>query len=95
MLRLKQLSFQAEKTYLHWVRSFYRFLNGASPFSINDSNVKEFLTYLAVEKHVSASTQNQAFNAILFLFRHVIDKEIDGLNDVVIFSKFINKDFDF
>ncbi len=61
----------------------YRFLNGASPFSINEKHVKNFLTYLAVERHVAPSTQNQAFNAILFLFRHVLDKDIDGLNDVV------------
>lgn len=83
MLRLKQLSFSTEKTYLSWIRMFYRFLNGASPFSLDETNVKNFLTYLAVERHVAPSTQNQAFNAILFLFRHVLDKNIDGLNDVV------------
>jgi integron integrase len=83
MLRLKQLSFKTEKTYLSWIRMFYRFLNGASPFSLDEKSVKNFLTYLAVERHVAPSTQNQAFNAVLFLFRHVLDKNIDGLSDVV------------
>lgn len=83
MLRLMHRSYRTEKTYLSWVRRFYRFLGGQSPHSLESSHVKDFMTYLAVERKVSASTQNQAFNAILFLFRHTLDKNIDDIGDAV------------
>lgn len=80
MLRLKHRSLSTEKSYIGWLRSFYRFLNGKPPYALESSHVKDFMTYLAVERKVASSTQNQAFNAILFLFRHVLDKDI---NDIV------------
>jgi integron integrase len=83
MLRLKQRSLDTERVYIYWVRMFYRFLKGSSPFTLDDTHVKDFLTYLAVERHVAASTQNQAFNAILFLYRHVLTKDIGDLRNVV------------
>lgn len=83
ILRLKQRSLDTEKVYIYWLRMFYRFLDGSSPFTLDDTHVKDFLTYLAVERHVASSTQNQAFNAILFLYRHVLDKEIGNIRDVV------------
>lgn len=83
MLRLKQRALATERTYLHWLRRFYGFVNGQSPFSLDSNHVKDFLTHLAVDKKVAKSTQDQAFNAILFFFRHVLDKDIDDLNAVV------------
>jgi integron integrase len=83
MLRLKHLSFRTEKTYLSWLRRFYRFMNGQQPNTLNSTHVKDFMTHLAVEEKVSASTQNQAFNAILFLFRNVLDKPIDDIGEAV------------
>ena len=83
MLRLRHRSYQTERAYIGWVRRFFRFLNGRSPYSLNSGDVKDFMTFLAVEKKVAASTQNQAFNAILFLFRHTLDKEIDDIADAV------------
>ncbi len=80
MIRLKQLSTNTEKTYLTWLRSFYRFVGGKRPSELDSTDVKNFLTHLDVERHVSPSTQNQAFNAILFFYRHVLEKEIDDLN---------------
>ena len=58
-------------------------MKGRSPYSLSSSEVKDFLTFLAVEKKVAASTQNQAFNAILFLFRHTLDKNIEDIGDAV------------
>ena len=52
-----------------WVRRFYRFVEGQFPQSLGSVHVKDFMTHLAVDRKVSASTQNQAFNAILFLFQ--------------------------
>jgi len=83
LLRLKHLSIRTEQAYIGWVRKFYKFMKGFSPYSLDSSNVKDFLTYLAVEKNVAVSTQNQAFNAILFLFRHVLDKKINDISDTV------------
>jgi integron integrase len=83
MLRLKQRALTTERTYLSWLRQFYVFLGGRSPFNLDSTHVKNFLTHLAVDKRVSKSTQNQAFNAILFFFRYVLEKDIDDLNGVV------------
>lgn len=83
MLRFKHLSFRTEQTYLCWVRRLYRFVKGRSPNELNSASVRDFMTHLAVEEKVSASTQNQAFNAILFLFRHVFDKPIDEIADAI------------
>jgi integron integrase len=79
MLRLKHHSLSTERTYIGWLRSFYRFLNGKQPYELGNSHVKDFMTYLAVERKVASSTQNQTFNAILFLFRHVLDKDINDI----------------
>jgi hypothetical protein len=68
MLRLKQLALQTERTYMHWLRDFYRFLSGKSPYLVDGGHVKNYLTYLAVDRHVAPSTQNQALNALLFFF---------------------------
>lgn len=83
ILRLKHRSLSTEKTYMGWLRSFYRFLEGTAPQTLDSNHVKDFLSYLAVERKVSAATQNQAFNAILFLFRYVLNKDITGLSEAV------------
>jgi len=83
ILRLKHRATSTEKTYMAWLRSFYRFLKGKSPDLLGSSDVKDFLTHLAAERRIAPSTQNQAFNAILFFYRHILDVEIDGLHDVV------------
>lgn len=84
-LRLRHRSLRTEKAYLQWLRSFYSFMRGESK-SINDigsRDVKNFLSELAVTRRVAASTQNQAFNALLFLFRHVLDRELNDIADTV------------
>jgi len=78
-MRLKHLSYRTEQTYLTWMRSFYSFLNGTSPWQLESRDVLSFLTHLAVERKVAKSTQNLAFNAILFFFRRVLDKDIGEL----------------
>ncbi len=83
MLRLKQHSLRTEKTYLSWLRQFYRFFKGRSPYLLDGNSVKAFLTYLAVERHVAAATQNQALNAVVFLFRHVLMKDIGDVSSAL------------
>src|SRR4030042_2355653 len=83
ILRSMHRSYRTEQAYIGWVRQFYRFMKGGSPYSLDSRDVKDFMTHLAVEHNVAISTQNQAFNAILFLFRHVLDKEIDNISEAV------------
>ena len=83
MLRLKHRSYQTEKTYLGWVKSFSEYRKGLDPESLDESHIKSFLTHLAVERRVSISTQNQAFNSLLFLYRYVLDKPVENLQDTI------------
>jgi integron integrase len=83
MLRLKHRSLSTEKTYTRWLRSFNTFFKGQSPVDLDSTHVIDFLTYLAAERRVAKSTQNQAFNAVLFFFRHVLNKELKNIHNAV------------
>jgi integron integrase len=76
-LRLRHRSLSTEKTYLIWLRSFRAFVGEKPPDQLVGRDLQDFLSRLAVEKKVSPSTQNQALNAIVFFYRHVLDKNID------------------
>ncbi len=82
-LRLRHRSYRTEKTYLGWLIRLQDFLNGKDPDRLSGEDVQNFLTHLAVDKGVSASTQNQALNAIVFVFRHVLHKDIDNYIDAI------------
>lgn len=77
-LRLRHRSYSTEKTYVTWLRSFQGFVKSKIPSDLEGKDLQDFLTYLAVEKKVSPSTQNQALNAMVFLFRHVLEKDIEN-----------------
>ena len=80
-IRVRHLAWSTEKSYVQWVARFCRhFGNKVHPRDMGVKEVSAYLTHLAVDRQVSASTQNQAFNAILFLYRHVIGKELEGIN---------------
>ena len=83
ILRLKHLSLATERTYLGWVKSFRYYLRNVPPSRLDSGHLKSFLTHLAVERRVAASTQNQAFNALLFLFRNVLDQDLGDISDTV------------
>ena len=81
-IKTRHYSRKTLKTYALWARQYQRFLRHKPPSGLSSTDVKEYLTYLAVECHVAASTQNQAFNALLFLFRHVLKKDFCDMRDV-------------
>lgn len=83
MLRLKQRSFRTEQTYMRWLRCFCGYVRPVLPHQLNDRHIKDYLTFLAAEQKVAKATQNQAFNAILFFYRHVIEKEVGSIADAV------------
>ncbi len=83
LIRVKHLSYRTEETYLGWIRRFIIFNNKRHPAEMGAAEVQAFLTYLAVEGKVAAATQNQAFAALLFLYREVLQKSLGDLQNVV------------
>lgn len=81
-LGLRHYSPKTVKAYVHWAGRFREFTRGREISEINAGDVKVFLTDLVVERSVSASTQNQAFNALLFLFTKALDIEFSGMTDI-------------
>lgn len=78
VMRYRRLSLHTERSYLDWIEKFVRHFKKVRPQQMSSQHVREYLTYLANERAVSAKTQNIAFSAILFLFRHVLDRELDA-----------------
>ncbi|MBL8078403.1 MAG: integron integrase [Anaerolineales bacterium] len=76
-LRAKHYSRRTEETYLKWVRQYIRFHKMRHPREMGGPEISAFITHLAVEKHVAASTQNQALSAVLFLYRSVLNLPLD------------------
>jgi site-specific recombinase XerD len=70
-VRVRHLSYRTEQAYVDWIRRFILFHKKRHPIEMRETEVSQFLTYLAVKKKVAASTQNQALSAILFLYRDV------------------------
>ena len=71
------------KTYKGWVQKFQTFTLSKTPAWLSSNEVKGFLTFLAVKRKVASSTQNQAFNALLFFYRHVLHKEFGKVEGVL------------
>ena len=82
LIRLKHYSIRTEQAYLHWIRQFILFHNKRHPSEMAEPEITAFLSYLATAKNVSASTQNQALSAILFLYREVLDRPLDRLDHI-------------
>ncbi len=76
VIRLKHYSYSTEKTYVHWAKRYILFHHKRHPAEMGAAEIEAFLTYLAKDKHVSASTQNQALNALLFLYRNVLQMNL-------------------
>ncbi|MCG3150421.1 MAG: Tyrosine recombinase XerC [Verrucomicrobiae bacterium] len=80
--RLKHYSIRTEQAYVHWAKKFILFHHKRHPLTMGKPEVEAFLTHLAVDQSCSASTQNQAFNALLFLYREVLRTDFGQLEDV-------------
>lgn len=82
-LRSRHYSRRTEDSYCHWAKRFIYFHGVRHPAEMAEPEINAFLTHLAVKGKVSASTQNQALSALLYLYRHVLGREIGDLGDVV------------
>ena len=82
VMRFKHYSIRTETTYREWIRRFILFHGKRHPREMGAREVERFLSDLAVRRKVAASTQNQAFNALLFLYREVLHEELGELGQV-------------
>jgi integron integrase len=82
-LRTRHYSLKTEKAYVHWILRFIRFHGRHHPANMGAAEITAFLNHLANADRVSASTQNQALSALLFLYRHVLEVELPWLDGLV------------
>jgi len=82
-IRIRHYSLRTEQSYIHWIRRFILFHKKRHPNDMGEREISAFLTDLAVNRNVAASTQNQALSAILFLYQKVLDRKLEWLDDVV------------
>ncbi len=82
-IRVRHYSRRTEKTYCDWVKRFIYFHKLRHPAEMAETEINSFLTHLATREKVSASTQNQALCALIFLYRHVLGREVGDLGDVI------------
>jgi integron integrase len=80
-LRTEHYALKTEKAYLHWIRRFVAYHHWKRPSDMSGAQIHQFLSHLAINECVAASTQNQALNAIVFLYRRVIKKEPGDFSD--------------
>lgn len=83
VLRTKHYSRRTEKTYCYWTRYFIRFHDRRHPREMGAREVREFLSWLAVERNVAAATQNQALNALVFLYGKVLDRPLGDIGTAI------------
>jgi integron integrase len=82
-IQVRHYSIKTLQTYRGWVRKFQAFTRSKPTQDLSSQDVKEFLTFLAVRQRAAATTQNQAFNSLLFFYRHVLKKEFGKIDGVV------------
>jgi integron integrase len=81
-IKARHYSRKTLQHYANWTRKFQNYLAHKDPAELSSQHVKAYLTFLAVQCRVSSSTQNQAFNALLFLYRHILKKDFGNHRDV-------------
>src|SRR5580698_1569677 len=82
VMRTRHLALRTEQVYLQWIRRYVVFHKRQHPRELGALGVEQFLTHLAVDRKVSAGTQNQALQALLFLYRHVLGVALPWLENV-------------
>ena len=82
-IRMRHYSRRTEEAYTHWIRTYIVFHRKAHPSSLGAADVTAFVSWLAVDRQVSASTQNQALSAVLFLYRSVLSIDLGSIPPVV------------
>jgi integron integrase len=81
-MRSAHYSKRTEESYINWIKRFILFHNKTHPEKLGKDEIRKFLNHLAVERNVSASTQNQALQGILFLYKEILHKDIGWVDDI-------------
>ena len=82
-IRVRHYSIRTEQAYISWIKQFILFNGKRHPAELGGEEVSVFLTYLAQQRNVAAATQNQALNALVFMYRYVLDKPLGELQSLV------------
>ena len=82
-LRTKHYSIRTEIAYCKWIRQFILFHNKHHPLEMGEVEINKFLSYLANDRHVAASTQNQALNAIVFLYKQILNIKLGDFGEII------------
>lgn len=82
LLRVRHYSIRTEDSYLHWVKRFILFHGKRHPSEMGATEIEAFLSHLAVDRYVAASTQNQALAALLFLYKEVLRVDLPWLSNI-------------
>jgi integron integrase len=80
--RLRHMSMRTQEAYTFWIKLFVRFHNLRHPATMGESEIRAFLTHIVRNEHVAASTQNQALNALVFLYEHVLSIKLGNIGDI-------------
>ena len=83
MIRARHYSYRTEQTYIGWILRYIRFHGKRHPAEMGPVEVSAFLSHLAVKDCVAASTQNQALNALVFMYRHVLEQPLGDIGDTI------------
>jgi integron integrase len=83
MLRTRHYSIRTEQAYVNWAKRFILFHRKRHPNTMHEPEIAQYLTYLATQRKVAASTQNQALNALLFLYHEVLKIDLGKIDDIV------------
>ncbi len=83
VIRARHYSIRTEKSYVGWIRRFILYHNKQHPKDLSAIHIQQFLTHLAVDERVASSTQNQALNALVFLYKQVLKIQLEAIEDVV------------
>jgi integron integrase len=81
-LRLRHYSIRTEQAYVDWIKRFILFHEKRHPADMGEPEISAFLTHLAADRHVAASTQNQALSALLFLYQQVLDRKLEYMDGI-------------
>ncbi|MCK5771641.1 phage integrase N-terminal SAM-like domain-containing protein [Algiphilus sp.] len=81
VIRTRRYSLRTEKVYWYWIRYFIRFHDMTHPLEMGEKEVRQFLTWLATQRNVAAATQNQALNALVFLYAKVLNQPLGDIGN--------------
>jgi len=82
-IRTRHYSIRTEEAYIRWIREYIIFFDKRHPSRLGAKDISVFISHLAVNRDVAASTQNQDLSALLFLYREVLDQPVEWVEDVV------------